>query len=767
MNERVIEIKKIVNDLYNSSNLPNANLDNWNKYALDKYLNSSLSIEEISASLQAELRRKILIEEIKNNNFKKYHILTKVADSIGNVPESDIESLLVDLYSSINTINDKELVRIAILRFEKYRNINTEIDHNTPQLIQSILSNEATKNLLTRILSNESTIGYHTKETLDGAWLAHNILVTGKVLEFITKYLIIHRQPFDMSDLYAKIAEANINEMDEVQLQSFFNKTILLSLQKRMGLKDVNSTDSKQQIADFIYQNYIENGYCFQGINGKYRDSVSLNGISSKFSEQSITDLNEINRIFKSHGLDKIFFSKLDETRIAPYYYLSDSMSTAYHYSYHNPEWFSYFVATGNNMPDKEYDRTAYYRRDYEACKKNVTKLCAQYNLSVDETNFVISKFCDLWDNVVAEGKDNIIAFIQRNLINRNQTSLDMSLLESKTALEIVSELLKSNYDIDMQFLDIPKEKVDVIDVPSIFSLYDKEKFNDYSRRKYIKLANGSKFYYDILIHADDVDFDCISITDDLTPTKRVKQSNIGKPIDVVCCSNNIDRESLLNNGHSSFQSLEMMIAVNGIANSEAGKGLLEKSRADYSPEYMKNYYYHLCELFCKIASDESYSTQQRASALVRMAKDIYPKAELMRYTNRYPQFINEDKKVYSYLTYEERLLLEKVKTMRNSADFIDNEALRQFTAIFQAKLKGKIDQSFTEEFNNQIERMIHYKKKHISDSTVESQNISMEALVLNAMSNQLTIRDLNNASNYEKDINGRDENNTKNLGED
>ena len=52
-------------------------------------------------------------------------------------------------------------------------------------------------------------------------------------------------------------------------------------------------------------------------------------------------------------------------------------------------------------MPDYDYDKTAYYRRDYSACKNNLTKLCKQYNLSEEETRYVIDNFDVFWNDIV------------------------------------------------------------------------------------------------------------------------------------------------------------------------------------------------------------------------------------------------------------------------------------------------------------------------------------------------------------------------------
>ena len=691
------------------------------KRAIEMFKDSPEDLETEIIPKIKELVQDGVANAIKSDYYKQYILIKKVADSIGNITEDEIKDFMVNHYDLLKNDNSEEIVSLVVSEYRSKRKTDIPINHDVPILIQEVLNSIETKNLLKDILSNTSTIGEHDDSVFDGMLFAHNIIRNDYTIEFISQYLIIHREPFDLPALYRQIEEANICEMSETQMQQFYSKLLLSSIAKRFAIEDVDSLEAKQQIYNFIYQNYIENGYCFQGLNNKYKDSVIQNGLSSKFSRQNTKALEEIDKIFEKHGLDKIFYSKLSETNLAPYFYITDSMSIAYHYSYHNPEWFAYFVAAGNDMPDSEYDKTAYYRRDYDACKSNLTKLCKQYNLSIDETKTIIDSFNGFWSDIVSEENYGTVAFVQRKLVNRDNVDFNVSKLEEVDAISMISELLKSNYKIDVQHIDIPPEKIDVIDVPGIVDFYDKERIDASSKRKYIKLENSDKYYYDILIHADEIDFDCISITDNERLTMETKKSAYGMPIDIISCNNNINKDSLLENGNTSFQNLEMMIAVNGIANSEEGKKLIEKARSDYSPEYMKNYYYHLSHMFCNIAMDDNYSIQDRASVLVRMAKDIYPKAYIMDKTGNYPQFINEDKKVFTYLDYRQRLRLKEIEKMRKGEN-VNPKIIEEFSSSFKNKLEGKINKNFTPEFNKQISMM---KEKQTSHTAKENKSTS------------------------------------------
>ena len=73
-----------------------------------------------------------------------------------------------------------------------------------------------------------------------------------------------------------------------------------------------------------------------------------------------------------------------------------------------------------------------------------------------------------------------------------------------------------------------------------------------------------------------------------------------------------------------------------------------------------------------------------------------------MRKTNDYPQYIDEDKKVYSYLSYEERLLLDKVKNINNN-EIDAKEAIIKLSYLFKRKLENKLNPNFMNEFDSKI----------------------------------------------------------------
>lgn len=700
----IINISNQINDQYN--NLIDA--EEISKVVnMFKDSNEDLGtiIDKINQLVNNNLSKLIITKFKREMPHKNIIIESIIKSMMGTINYDDMNLFITNHFNEICNLSEFELSALCLNEFRKKRNYDVQVDHKLSIILQDVLNSSEFGELCKSVLSNPTTAGEHNDLLIDGAFLSHNLLKTRKIINFISQYIIIHRDAYDIKNIYNILKSVNINEIDDLEIEKLFDLLIVSSVSKKFNLKDTSSLESKKFIFKYIYSNFIDNGFCFQGINGIYESSVKKNGLTTNFSNDNNDELKLVDEIFKKHGLGKIFSSKLDEVGDNSYYYLTDDMGLAFHYSYHNPEYFSYFVATSNSMPDYKYDRMGYYMRSYDSCKNNLNKLCINYKLEDEEIQIVMHCFDKLWRQNVANLENNSIVMVQRNLINRNKVKLDNIDFNKTSITDIVAQLRKSNYLIDKQYDDIPSDKIDVIKVPVLSKFYREDLLKNMEKKKYLRLSNNDKYYYDILINVDKDDYDCITIDDVDIPRLETIRSITGKSIDIIHCNDELNENSILSNGEQSFQNIEMMIAVNGIANSTKGKLMLEKVRKKYNPKYMSDYYYHLCQLSCVVALDrKNFTLTQRASAIVRMAKDFFPKAELMRLTNNYPEYIDDDAEIYSYMEYLFRKALSKVNDIRNYNSGSEVEIIK-LVNYFQNNINGKVNSNFTEEFINQLKR--------------------------------------------------------------
>lgn len=225
---------------------------------------------------------------------------------------------------------------------------------------------------------------------------------------------------------------------------------------------------------------------------------------------------------------------------------------------------------------------------------------------------------------------------------------------------------------------------------------------NDTKYGEYIILDNGEKFYYDILINADSVDYDCLKIEENVSePVLEKYTSSSGKRVDVIQCNGTLDDNSIIKNGAPSYQSIEMMLSVNAKPNSEAGKILFEKARKDYPLEYMRNYYYYLSLTSCLFALDkENYPFSVRASMVARALREFYPKAELLSKANNY-EYLDR------ITVGIQPIKLGKNSNSKSKQNEYDKEIiLEQISQIFIERVKEKINGEFSSEFIKKIDEL-------------------------------------------------------------
>ena len=684
--------------------------------------------------------RKKKLDLIIRNNPQNITVIMETAKAIGNVPEEDIMDYIISSQEEIESLSTEELVSITLDKFKGYRKTDIEIDHTVPKIIEQHLNSKELEEILTEVLSNPDTMHEHNSVALDGTPLAANIYKTRLIIGFITNYIIVHQEDYDMKIVYESLKIKDLNGMTEEELNDFFNKIIAQSVEKKLGIS-AETLEGKHQIAEYVYKNFIENGYCYQGTNSQFRKSIEQNGLTAEFSKKTDSDLIIIDEIFRRHGVDKIFFSKLSETKVSPYYYTTDGMDSAYHFSYHNPEYFAYFVASGNYMPSDKYNRAAYYLRDRDGCRNNIEILCDHYKLTEEERRVVLDTFERLSEIFITD-QPNSVTIVSRKLLNKDKLPYDFTTISTRSIESIIGEITQNREGSagTKQNIPIPADKIDVISVPLLSIFYYFLKVQTADKRKYIVLADGTKYYYDILINADKINYDCISIADG-PPTLQTFISRDSKhksegTIDVIYCPQNIGPNDLLTNGSNSFQSLQMMIAVNGKGNSEKGIELIEQARKNYPPEYMSNFYYHLCAMCSNIAKDESVGIMTRCQAIMRMAKDFFPKAELMRVSGEYPSIVSADAYAYQYLSYYDHMQLKSVEKIKNGEirDY-ETTVFDYLSTMYEKKLEGKIDPNFTEEFIAKSEelgildflQMIKGKNDEIEESQYIVENLTSE----------------------------------------
>ena len=182
-------------------------------------LNTEESISEIKTTLDREFHRKKQLEKLRKEYYKETKIIESVAERIGRVPDRIIEETIITLIGEEEPLTSEELIKQAVEVFRVYRKENVEIDHELPKKIEQVLNSKEVKEILTNILSNPETANEHNSISPDGAYLSANILKTRAVVGFITNYMVIHREDYNIDNIYRVLNSTDINSMtDDISL---------------------------------------------------------------------------------------------------------------------------------------------------------------------------------------------------------------------------------------------------------------------------------------------------------------------------------------------------------------------------------------------------------------------------------------------------------------------------------------------------------------------------------------------------------------------
>jgi len=578
-----------------------------------------------------------MTDEVKKN--LKEEIIKQVLSTINGDSK--------DLLSRKKRLKEK----LTQLRNQQLEDFNAKELEDIAKMLEDALNSKELKELEELILGEQSYYGEHSRENLQGLYMGTSLRKVEFIQKLIADYIIIYRDNSDIDDYItylrnAGLQEKNIEEISQIAIDFHINY-----MRKKYPLMDDN------EIFNHIYEKYETNGFLFQGINGAFFKSAKQKGLTTEFSGDGILSMKKIDDIFQAHGVRNVLLSKLHEIKVDGYYYLTDDFTISSHFSFHNPEYMSFLVAVGPYMnDDSQFDQLAFYRRDIPACIENVKKLCERYSFSDEEKREVIEIVTRGLNYIFQdEGslKHNGILITPRRILKNTKKIYTGDEKEDiKTRL---SRLLgvdrRNNYACH---IDIPPKATAII---SVASLQEKLKNDNYTFKmdeckKFICIQNEEgttePFYYDIFIKsADTSDLDCIVVEEgqDLPILESKRASEYPLTVDIINCNSNLQLFDTLKSNNEdtqpSFQSLMMMIAVNGVSNSKKGEELLNRARVEFTPQKMCQYYYFLAKEFFKIATDNTYDINIKLVSLKRIIEDLLPKAIYMEHTNRYPIDIN------------------------------------------------------------------------------------------------------------------------------
>ena len=119
-----------------------------------------------------------------------------------------------------------------------------------------------------------------------------------------------------------------------------------------------------------------------------------------------------IDDIYRKHNIYKAFESGIQDFENKSFWVTTNPFSASF-YSLQSPEYFARFASRSDYYKQDifNYDRIAYYRKDFKFCLKNIKREIKEFNFNNQEKKIVLKNFTKMWEKIVCKDLKNLIFY--------------------------------------------------------------------------------------------------------------------------------------------------------------------------------------------------------------------------------------------------------------------------------------------------------------------------------------------------------------------
>lgn len=292
-----------------------------------------------------------------------------------------------------------------------------------------------------------------------------------------------YRQYFEKILLLSFVVEIFPSELKEIyeDADSYISRKIT----EKLHIKDIKK--NRDKIEDYFNAVLGNKQIIFHGTTSYMKKYFINNLENTRFNKE---ECEIIDKIYRHHGIYKIFESGIRDFK-ENNFFITRFPNRACFYALQSPEYFARFASRSDYYKQDifKYDRLAYFRKDYYACRKNIKKEMKEFGFHKQEKQVVLKKFNIMWNNIVFKNMKSIILFNELKSDNLQHFN------ENETLFEMLLKYFpKTNFKYDFnQF----KENIKEIVLPDIKTFLKRQKplFN----QKYI-IENNKKYIPDFYV---------------------------------------------------------------------------------------------------------------------------------------------------------------------------------------------------------------------------------------------------------------------------
>lgn len=259
-------------------------------------------------------------------------------------------------------------------------------------------------------------------------------------MDAIIKYGIIIDDMTKFDDYLTQV-ELLLRKVDNHnEIVSGINKLIINCCRTKLGLKNIDSYENKEEILKYIYRKYIVEGYYFHGFPSIFLEEVIHNGLLPENYNYELDSLKEVNEVFKKYNYNNVFSKDLNA--VVPYVTACDSPFMGCYYAYHSP-YFLNEVCTDLVEKNKSYHLDPLFKKDYKQCKKNMAYFIRKVGMFNTDINEINNFFAKEWDLFSINESIPVMAVIKREDLGINYLKDINSIVEDSRELDLITSVTK------------------------------------------------------------------------------------------------------------------------------------------------------------------------------------------------------------------------------------------------------------------------------------------------------------------------------------
>ena len=342
---------------------------------------------------------------------------------------------------------------------------------------KSLLKNEQLLSILHNVLMNETTINKVSNVSIKGESYSYNRYSLIITMDLVIKYQIIINDETYNNYFLSKLSTItnNYNNHEDLIIKG---SSLLIDIVSNKLNVTTTKTEDKKEILKYIYDKYIVNGYCFHSFPSVFKRKTEEDGLTGEIDIKELNDLKKVDYIFSNHNYKNIISRNLKEKSRA--IYITDSPAMAYYYAFRSPEYMAELTSLSKYYNYlKDYNKDAFYLKDYYKCKSNLASLCSHVNMTTKEETTILKTFDRRWKALNLSESLPCIAFIKRSDLAKDSLSNIEDIIDSVDTIDLnilVSKITDSKYPVIRRYSDINSLDLTIITMPS----YREIKNNDF-----------------------------------------------------------------------------------------------------------------------------------------------------------------------------------------------------------------------------------------------------------------------------------------------